>query len=234
MNEVALVLVCKRPGYGIGKQRLATTLGQEMASRVASSLLACALEDARDWPGPVVIAPAHAEDYSWAEALLPQIGSKVRKVRIQPQAAGNLGQRLNILDGQLRQIGLRQLVYIGSDAPSLAPADYASVSDILQHTDTVLIPALDGGVVLMASRHHWPALTGLPWSTSHLGAALTRCCITSGRSIAMLKHGYDVDEQADLDRLVISLATDTRPARRALHRLACDLAQSSKEARVPF
>lgn len=231
MTEIALVLVCKRPASGIGKQRLAASLGREMANHIAEALLACALEDAQDWPGPVVIAPAHPGDYSWAGALLPP--SKPR-VRIQPQATGNLGQRLNMLDHELRDAGMEQLVYIGSDAPVLAAADYAAVNDALLRHDTVLMPAEDGGVVLMASCRRWPALSGLPWSTAHLGAALVNCCRMAGQSIATLAHGFDVDEQGDLFRLPDALKTDHRPARRALRALACDLIQSREADHVQF
>ena len=46
-----LVLLCKRPALGHAKQRLAGTLGQEAALSVAQALLACALEDLRQWRG---------------------------------------------------------------------------------------------------------------------------------------------------------------------------------------
>ncbi|MDN5935251.1 MAG: DUF2064 domain-containing protein [Nitrosospira sp.] len=222
MSEAALVLVCKRPASGIGKQRLAASLGPEVANRIAEALLACALEDARDWSGPVVIAPAHAADHAWADALLPRLQPKVR---IQPQATGNLGQRLNVLDHELRGAGMEQLVYIGSDGPALAAADYAAVNDALLRYDTVLMPAEDGGVVMMASRRRWPMLSGLPWSTAQLGVALADCCRAAGQSVATLAHSFDVDEQDDLLRLRTALRTDPRPARRALHALACDLIQ---------
>jgi glycosyltransferase A (GT-A) superfamily protein (DUF2064 family) len=193
-----------------------------MANRIAEALLSCALEDACDWPGPVVISPAHASDCAWAETLLQQLQSKVR---IQPQSTGNLGQRLNVLDQELRGAGMEQLVYIGSDAPELTALDYAEVSDAMLGHDTVLIPAEDGGVVLMASSRQWPMLSGLPWSTARLGVALSDCCRTAGQSVATLMHGFDVDEQADLFRLAAALSADRRPARRALHALACDLIQ---------
>ena len=158
MTEAALVLVCKRPASGIGKQRLAASVGGEAAKRIAEALLACALEDAFAWPGPMVIAPADPADHAWASALLPQ--ARVRlKTRIEPQTKGNLGQRLNALDHKLRGYGLEQLVYIGSDAPLLAAPDYAAVYEALMSHDTVLKPAADGGVVLMASRKRWPALS---------------------------------------------------------------------------
>lgn len=220
MAEAALVLVCKRPGLGIGKQRLAASLGREAANEVAEALLACALEDVRAWPGPVVIAPAHAEDYAWAEALL---GEAHPQVRIKPQAEGNLGQRLNVLDGELRAAGLEKLVYIGSDAPELGAADYAAASEALECHDTVLAPSSDGGVVLMASRKPWPSLVDLPWSTPHLGIALADCCRAEGHSVGALPHGFDVDEKDDLVRLIMSLSRDLRPARRTLHELASRL-----------
>ncbi len=221
--EAALVLVCKRPASGIGKQRLAARLGQETAGRIAEALLACALEDARDWPGPVIIAPSHPADYAWADALLPEMRSKVG---VKPQSTGNLGQRLNALDHELRSAGLEQLVYIGSDAPALTAADYATAIRTLPNYETVLKPAVDGGVVLMASRRHWPALEGLAWSTARLGADLAACCRSAGHSIAELAHSFDVDEEDDVVRLITALKADRRPARKALHLLACELFQS--------
>lgn len=220
MTELALVLVCKRPTLGVAKQRLAASLGQEGARRIAEALLACALEDAREWPGPVVIAPAHASDFAWAASLLPQLQGKINIV---PQTEGNLGQRLNAVDRSLRERGLEQLIYIGSDAPALVAVDYAAAREALLNHDTVLKPAADGGVVLMGSRRSWPALDALPWSTLHLGSALADCCQTAGQSLAMLAQSFDVDEEQDMLHLITALKTDQRPARQALYRLTCDI-----------
>lgn len=213
MDETTLVLVCKRPTPGIGKQRLAASLGIETTQQVAKALLACAVEDACDWPGPVVIAPASADDTEWAQALSAPIPSSVLIV---PQVAGNLGQRLNALDQTLRSQGMKQLVFIGSDSPGLDTTDYAASRTALQHTDVVLIPALDGGVVLMASRCTWPELSDLPWSSDQLGAALIDSCRVAGRSVKTLGQGYDVDEADDFVKLVTLLGQDPRSARRAL------------------
>ena len=46
-----LVIFCKRPLPGQGKQRIAATLGKDVAYEIASALLQCALEDARAWLG---------------------------------------------------------------------------------------------------------------------------------------------------------------------------------------
>jgi glycosyltransferase A (GT-A) superfamily protein (DUF2064 family) len=231
MAEAALVLVCKRPELGVGKQRLAASLGQEAANRVAEALLACAREDAGAWPGPVVIAPAHWKDYAWAEALLAEVHPEGY---VHPQAEGNLGERLNMLDCRLRAAGLEKLVYIGSDAPALGPADYAGAREALEYHDTVLAPSADGGVVLMASRKQWPRLGDLPWSTPRLGAALADCCRAASQSVTALAHCFDVDEKDDLVRLITFLSHDRRPARRALHQLAGDLVQFCELEHVRF
>lgn len=218
MDEITLVLVCKRPVMGVGKQRLVAHFGMEKTQKIAQALLNCALEDAVSWDGPVVIAPASYKDHDWAASLLPLS----KKVKIQPQTRGNLGQRLNELDRTLRQDGLKKLIFIGSDAPSLTESDYEACRHALQRHDTVLIPASDGGVALMASRYPWPELAELPWSTDRLGVALADCCRRAGWSVALLEQRSDVDEMADCLRLVALLRNDERSARQQLYTLVCE------------
>ncbi|GAB3486041.1 TIGR04282 family arsenosugar biosynthesis glycosyltransferase [Azotobacter salinestris] len=209
-----LVLVCKRPAIGHGKQRLAARIGAEAALRIAEWLLDCALEDLGNWPGATVIAPDQRVHRDWASALAPQ-------ALCLPQGSGNLGERLNALDHTLRAAGHRRLVFIGSDAPALRPEHYQRVRIALREADTVLISASDGGVVLMASNRPWPDLTELPWSTADLGQALADACREAGHSVALCGESFDIDEQADLTRALGELADDPRPARRRLlHSLA--------------
>lgn len=225
MNEVTLILVCKRPAPGVGKQRLAAKLGQEKTYQVAAALLACALEDAAVWPGSVVIAPARPEDLDWAHSLsIPRSAT----IMVVPQTAGNLGQRLNALDQTLRLQGMQHLFFIGSDAPGLLATDYAAARDALQHADVALIPAADGGVVLMANRKPWPDMSALPWSSDRLGRALQELCRESGQTVANLEQGYDIDEWDDLFKLIESLRQDSRPARRALLSLVNSVISGSK------
>lgn len=227
MTEPALILVCKKPAPGIGKQRLTARLGIETTQKVADALLACALEDACDWPGPVVIAPANVEDVEWARALSAPVTSPVTVV---PQGTGNLGQRLNALDQTLRAQGMKQLVFIGSDSPGLDSADYATTREALQHADIVLIPARDGGAVLMANRYAWPDLSPLPWSSDQLGAALINACRNARQTVKTLRPGTDVDEMEDLVRLVSLLQRDSRPARCALLELTQNIISTLKIA----
>ncbi|SFP81764.1 hypothetical protein SAMN05216229_10685 [Geopseudomonas sagittaria] len=214
-----LVLVCKRPALGHGKQRLAVSLGTQQAWRIAERLLDCALEDLVHWPGATVIAPDRTEHRDWAGARAPLS-------RCLAQTPGNLGERLNALDRTLRAAGQRSLVFIGSDAPALGEDDYRQVREALAEVDTVLLAARDGGVVLMASNRPWPDLAALPWSTPALGQALAAACRAAGHSLRVCGESFDIDEPADLQHALRALAEDPRPARRRLlHTLAASSAE---------
>lgn len=211
-----LVVLCKRPRPGYGKQRLAAQLGTQAAYRVALALLDSALEDLRDWPGPRVLAPSRPEDAAWAEALNLSAG-------VLPQPSGNLGQRIQGLEQPLRAAGHEKLIFIGTDAPLLQGLHFRAAARSLEEEDVVLGAADDGGVVLMGSRRPWPDLEPLPWSTAQLGASLRDACLAKGLSLGFVAPGYDIDIATDLKRAQDDLEHDPRPARLALATLLDEL-----------
>lgn len=209
-GAITLVAFCRRPAPGLGKRRLAGELGDPATLALCELLLATTLEDLADWPGLRVLAPADPADEPWARSLPLALDDVV------PQSAGNLGDRLGGVDRLLRQRGHERLLYIGSDAPVLAAADYAAAAGALATHDVVLGPALDGGVTCLGSRRPWPDLSTLPWSSTDLHAALQASCVRAGLTVHNLAPRYDVDVPDDLRRLCADLAADPRPARRAL------------------
>ena len=222
-NAAILVIFCRRPAIGIGKQRLASEIGAALAAEIASLLLAATLEDAASWPGPVIVAPAEADDINWAARLLN------RSLTVIPQPAGNLGDRLQTVDHTVRAGQPQAVIYIGSDAPVLTERDYCAARTALLHHDVVLAPALDGGVTLMGTRCPWPDLADLPWSSEHLYTSLRERCTTRGLSVASLASSYDVDIASDLHRLCTDLRTDSRPARQMLYQKLCSLGYSTHQ-----
>ncbi len=216
-HSAALVLFCRRPAHGEGKRRLARALGDEPAFAVAEALLQCALEDAAAWPGQVVLSPARGADAAWAAGLLE------RDAEVIPQPDGNLGERIAAVDGLVRSRGCSRVLFIGSDAPSLHPAQLTAAAAELERAEVVLMPAADGGVTLMGSRTGWPDLAALPWSEAALGAMLEHVCRHSGRSVQRLEGSYDVDEPADCRLAIERLEDDRRVARRRLRELLCSL-----------
>jgi len=215
-DQVCLVVFCKRPALFEGKQRLAQTIGAEQTLAFARSFLNCALEDARQWPGPVVLSPASPDDTAWAHTLL----NCDCKVLAQP--LGGLGDRLQTIDQKLRYEGHRKIVFIGTDAPALKPHQYDAARTALHHADVVLGPAADGGVTIMGARTPWPELQHLPWSTKWLGRALEAVCSQHGLTTKTISPSYDIDVATDLCRLRKDLADDHRPARRHLYQQLCE------------
>jgi len=208
--DVTLVVFCRRPLRGVGKRRIARDLGGTATLELARHLLETTLEDARSWPGPVIIAPSHADHTSWAAGLLPG------RIDIVPQYGGNLGERINGVDQAVRAAGHTRVMFIGSDAPVLTPDYFERARAALSGADVVLGPADDGGVTLMAANGPWPDLAPLPWSTAGLARELESKCVDHGLTVRLLDRRYDVDVAADLERLTHDLARDGRPARRAL------------------
>ena len=209
-DEIAcLVLMFKAPGRS--KRRLARTLGAA-ASGAAERLFECAVEDMREWSGPVCFAPAARDDYEW---LQEHFGGDARALTVL-QGEGNLGERINNVNRALWRQGQRRQILIGIDCPALTTAEIARAGRALESSDAVLGPAVDGGAVLIASRRLWPPLGDLPWSEPHLLEALTRLCRSQRWRVDLTSTLADVDTAEDLRAAGRALANDVRPARRAL------------------
>ena len=201
-----LVVFCRRPAPGVGKQRIAAELGEKAAHEVGELLLAAALEDAANWPGTVVMSPASSTDTRWASTL-------IRNSAVIAQPDGNLGERINVVHRRAQALGNKSVLIIGTDSPGLTPACLSAADASLQIFDTVVIPAHDGGVTLLGTRLQWPSLAGLPWETDQLGAELIRLCEDAGHRIYVMPHGSDIDTRQDLIDAYTTLEADERPSR---------------------
>lgn len=210
MTETTLILFCKRPAPGFGKQRLAAEIGSEAAFEVAQKLLACALEDLRDWAGPVVVSPSSRNEIEWASTLLE------RDYEVIPQSSGNLGERIESIDRVLRMQGRQRQIVIGSDAPELSLGLLSQANKLLDESDVVFSSAEDGGVSLMGTRCGWPPLEPMPWSTAVLGQALMVGCEQNHQIVSWAEACSDVDRLMDLERIRRVLPGDERKARQAL------------------
>ena len=217
VNQSTLVVFCKRPALGQGKQRLAAEIGQSAALIIAEALLNCAVADMAVWTGKVVISPAFEQDKYWAQELLDGAS-------IYPQPEGNLGERIQAIDQELRADGHQKLIFIGTDSPLMQLKDLQVADDLLNESDVVLQPAFDGGVTLMANRKPWPTLTTMPWSENSLCQSLTAKCLVAKQVLNYLEIGYDVDTSSDLRQLLPRLRLDYRATRQALAGLVDDLA----------
>ena len=96
-------------------------------------------------------------------------------VRLARQSRGDLGARMRAV--LRRSPGL----LIGSDAFGLQLDDLHRAAAALASKDYVLLPAPDGGYVLIGNRKPLPPLTGVRWSSGQECAQTARRLAARGR-----------------------------------------------------
>jgi rSAM/selenodomain-associated transferase 1 len=113
-----------------------------------------------------------------------------------PQVQGDLGDRMLAVLSQ-HAFATGPLVFVGGDCPYLDVKISEVVARELAQVDVVVIPALDGGYVLIGMRAPHPGLfRDIDWSTERvLEQTLTRAR-DLGLSVTCLEALEDVDDEA--------------------------------------
>ncbi len=191
-------MLCKAPRPGFAKTRLAAALGDARAAALARAFLAdSAALAASLGAATAFFAPADAQ--AEIAPLLPA------GMALAPQPEGDLGVRIA---AAFAALGTPALV-LGTDSPDLPRALLQQALDALATHDAAFVPAHDGGYCAVALRAPAPALfTGIPWSSAEtLRATLAAA---RGLRVHLTAAWHDVDEAADLAKLVLDHAPATR------------------------
>ncbi len=194
----AVAVLAKAPVAGLAKTRLAPALGLAGAARAQRRFTLQTLQCARAAAlGPIGLWCAPDAQHRFFRAVRRQVDT------CQGQTAGDLGARM----GQAFQIHFAQyphlpLLVVGTDCPALAPGHLQLAGHALQDRDVVLIPADDGGYVLIGMRRWVPqALEGISWSTDQVLLQTRQQLQISGASWTELDALWDVDEPSDWAKL---------------------------------
>ena len=199
-----IIVFAKAPVAGFAKTRLIPALGAEGAAALAGRMLAHALTHALAANvGTVELCMSPApDDAAWQGVTLQQT------VQCSSQGEGNLGARMSrAID---RNLALQQgpVLVTGTDCPSLTAERMAEASRQLAHHDAVLIPAADGGYVLIGLQAPCPSLfTDMAWSTPLVAAETLRRMADLSLRVWQGPVLHDIDEPADLVHLPSSLNT---------------------------
>jgi uncharacterized protein len=114
---------------------------------------------------------------------------------LQAQPPGDLGERMRVA----LETGLPALL-LGSDAPGLEPGTLrAAARALLSGTDCVLVPALDGGYVMIGLSVPAPVLfDDMPWGSAEVLAETRRRCAQQDIRLTELPPCPDIDRPQDL------------------------------------
>jgi len=197
-----LVVFAKAPQPGVAKTRLIPALGAEGAAPLARRVLSHTLAQALAAGAQAVelcMSPAPS-DPAWQGVALPQA------VEHSDQGDGDLGARMN--RAMERALARQQgpVLLMGTDCPALSAAHIAEAGRQLDQHDAVLLPAVDGGYVLIGLRAPSPSLfSDMAWSTPEV-AAETLCRMAS-LSLRVWQGPalHDIDEPSDLIHLPAAL-----------------------------
>lgn len=194
-EPVALAILTRAPTAGAVKTRLIPALGAEGAAALHAHLIertvatACA---ARIGPVTLWVTPAPPHAYFSALASRFPIG-----LAVQPD--GDLGARMLAAC----QAAAGPVIVIGTDCPALMPLHLREAADVLREgNDVVVIPAEDGGYVLIGSRQPQPNLfADMTWGTDRAMAQTRQRLAQHGLRWRELTPLWDVDRPEDLARL---------------------------------
>ena len=205
IEPVAVAILAKAPLPGLAKTRLIPALGREGAALLQARLIARTLATAcaAATTGPVILWAAPEESHFHALA-------KQFPIKLVRQVGGDLGARvLAALESACPAL------VIGSDCPALGPHHLQSAAAALRDgADAVIIPAEDGGYVLIGLRQPRPDLfADMPWGTEAVMAETRRRAAELRLAVCELAPLWDVDVPEDLDRLRRAGLGDLLPRR---------------------
>jgi rSAM/selenodomain-associated transferase 1 len=191
-EAVAVAVMAKAPIPGLAKTRLIPSVGAHAAAVLAERLTERAVQTAITanvgsvtlWCTPDTAHAAFrtlAQRYSLTLAAQPQ---------------GDLGARM------LACTRHGPTLVTGSDCPALNATHLQEAARVLRDADVVLIPAEDGGYVLIGTRAPQPGLfNDMTWSIDTVLAETRRRIAALNLRAVELAPLWDIDTESDLFRL---------------------------------
>ena len=193
-----IVVFAKAPQAGFAKTRLIPALGADGAAELASAMLSQTLEQALG-------AGVHAvelcmspppSDPAWQGVPLP------RAVEQTDQGGGDLGARMSRALGRVLAPHQGPVLVIGTDCPELNATQLTEAARQLERHDAVLLPATDGGYVLIGLQAPCPSLfTDMAWSTPVVATETLHRMARVGLNVWQGPTLHDIDEPSDFKYL---------------------------------
>jgi hypothetical protein len=190
-----LMLFTRYPQPGQTKTRLIPYLGQHGAATLQRHMTEYLFEQMQGLRQHAVQTEVHFSGGSFAQ-MQRWLGSQGL---YRPQGSGGLGQKLIAAFQQGFQAGLRRIVIIGSDCPSIEPQQILHALQRLQHHDVVIGPATDGGYYLIGLRQVMPELfQDIAWGTDTVFQQTVAAAQQLQRTVSYLEPLTDIDRPEDL------------------------------------
>ena len=184
--------MAKAPVPGLAKTRLIPDVGAHAAAVLAERLTERAVETALAADvGPVTLWCTPDTAHPTFRRLAQQY-----RLTLATQPPGDLGARMLACTCE------RPALVMGSDCPAITPSNLQDAARALRDADVVLIPAEDGGYVLIGTRAPQPALfNDMIWGTDTVLAETRKRIAALNLRAIELAPLWDVDTESDVARL---------------------------------
>lgn len=203
-STAAVAVLAKAPVAGFSKTRLIPALGAQESARVQRRFTFDTLHTAQAFCAtqgadkPLTLWCAPDATHRFFRAVRLRLGIATRA-----QTEGDLGQRMAaVFADHFHALAAPPLLLIGTDCPVLSPDHLTQAAQALRTHDVVLIPAEDGGYVLIGMRRFVPqAFNAIAWSTPQVLVQTRERLRSCGATWVELPTLWDVDEPSDWARL---------------------------------
>jgi rSAM/selenodomain-associated transferase 1 len=195
--EAAIAVFAKAPVAGAVKTRLAAILGADAAASLHAGLVRHALSTATDARiGPVTLWCLPDTSDPFFARCAREFG-----VSLAMQQGADLGERMAHAFECAAREGAPLLV-IGADCPALTAEHLRAAARALAGHDAVLVPAEDGGYVLVGlARPLREMFEGVAWGSAAVMGQTRERLAAAGASWKELAPLWDVDRPEDYARL---------------------------------
>ncbi|GFO53195.1 hypothetical protein GMSM_02020 [Geomonas sp. Red276] len=210
MNS-ALAIFAKTPTPGQVKTRLSPPLTPQQAAEFYHRMLVDTVTRVRVLGVESIIF--HHGDAAFFRGAFPGM-------RLFPQVGDCLGTRLENAFDVMAELGYRERVVIGTDAPDLPLPFIGQAFELLAAgDDAVFGPSEDGGYYLVGIREGYGTLfKEVPWSGPQVLSTSLHRAHESGLRAGLLPSWYDVDSFEDLARPGLTDLANQAPLTRAFIR----------------
>ena len=195
-TKTCVVVFAKAPIPGEAKTRLIPVLGAEGAAMLHAALVERAVETANRTKFAVEVCCAPNADHPFFTESHEEFDCVLSE-----QGVGDLGERMLHAFEALLPV-FDQVIIMGADCPAVTSKHIKQAAARLTDNDVALIPADDGGYVLIAVRRITPSMfDGIDWGTSTVLAQQRGALQRAGLTFVELETLWDVDRPEDLLRL---------------------------------
>ncbi|NES68508.1 MAG: glycosyltransferase [Okeania sp. SIO2D1] len=198
MEHQQLIIFTRYPEPGKTKTRLIPALGAEGAANLQRQMTETTVKKANKLFYFISLSVEVRFVGGDLQLIKNWLGSDLK---YQEQGMGDLGERMARGFQSAFNRGMKSVIIIGIDCPSLTPEIILQAFTKLTKSDVIIGPATDGGYYLIGLRKITPELfQGINWGTSEVLSKTVAIAQSLKLVIDYLPKLSDIDRPEDLEK----------------------------------